>query len=176
MTRPIAFNDGINIFTTDEAAPSRCSVRSTQFIQAGGNHEPLAARTTHRHGLLFLPADLDDRLQISILRADHVEHPLMFRRSLKECGKIFVKRVLHRGRVAAVAVIDRLMDERGNCLRTIGTYGARYLPKYPTLIQCTPHSVHRNARTQSGALFHFNIVTFVAKLSEAYGWKSKDYR
>ena len=91
----------------------------------------------------------------------------MLRMSFEERGKIFVIRVLYRGCVATAPVINRFMDERRNCLRTIGTYGARYPPKYWTLIQCLPYSVDGDARTQHGSLLHLNMVTFIAKLSES---------
>ena len=69
--------------------------------------------------LFPLLADLHDRLQTPILRTDHLEHSLVLRSSFEECGKIFAIRVLHDGRVAALTVIDRFMDERGNSLRAI---------------------------------------------------------
>jgi hypothetical protein len=53
VPRPIAFNDGINIFTAEKAAPPIYHAGTPQFPQLGGNHEPFAARTTHRHGIYF---------------------------------------------------------------------------------------------------------------------------
>ena len=54
MTHPVDLNDGINIFTAEKAAPSVYRAGTPQFLQLGGNHEPLAARTTHRHRSIFL--------------------------------------------------------------------------------------------------------------------------
>src|SRR5678816_1872855 len=90
--------------------------------------------------VLVLPADLHDCLHGPILRTDHLEHALVLLTSFEECGKIYVVGVLHGGCVAAATVIDRFMDERGNSLRAIATYGACYSPKYRTLIQCTSYS------------------------------------
>ena len=47
--RPITFNDGINNFTAEKAAPPVYQVGAPQFSQQGSYHEPLAARATHRH-------------------------------------------------------------------------------------------------------------------------------
>jgi hypothetical protein len=99
----------------------------------------------------------------------------VLRISFEEGGKIFVIRILHRSCVATATVIDRFMDERGNCLRAIGTYGARDPPKYGTLIQCLPYCIDRDARTQPGSLLHLNMITFIAKLSEACRWHSDDH-
>ena len=109
--------------------------------------------------LFSLWAGLHDRLYRPISGTDHSEPPLVFRISVKEDGKILLIRVLYYGCVATATVIDRFMDERGNCLGTIGTYGARDPPKYRTPIQCLPCSVARGAGTQRGSLFHFNIIT-----------------
>jgi hypothetical protein len=68
------------------------------------------------------------------------------------------------------------MNERGNGLRAIGTYGARDPPKYRTLIQCPPHSIDRDARTQRGSLLYLNTVAFIAELCEAGGWESNHHR
>src|SRR6185503_17182019 len=48
VPRSIVFNDGINIFTAKKAAPPVYDVGAPQLPQLGGNHEPLASRTT-RH-------------------------------------------------------------------------------------------------------------------------------
>ena len=53
MTRPVDVNDGINIFTAEKAAPPVYRAGAPQFLQLGGNHEPLAARTTRRHRIYF---------------------------------------------------------------------------------------------------------------------------
>jgi hypothetical protein len=53
MPRPIIFNDRINIFTADKAAPPVYHGGTPQLLQLGGNHEPFTARTTHRHGIYF---------------------------------------------------------------------------------------------------------------------------
>ena len=50
---PVTFNDGINILTAEKAAPPVNHVGAPQLPQLGGNHEPLAARTTHRHRIYF---------------------------------------------------------------------------------------------------------------------------
>jgi hypothetical protein len=175
---PINFNDGINILTAQKAAPSVYQAGTPQFLQLGGNHATLAARTTHRHPDLFpLLADLHDRLHALISRTDHLKHPLVLRSSFEECGKVFVWiRVLHGGRVAALTVIDRFMDERGHSLRAIDTHGARHSPKYSTQIGGTRNPLDRDARTQPGSLFYLNTVTFIAKLSEAGCWESNHYR
>lgn len=55
----------------------------------------------------------------------------MLRRSLEGCGKIFIIRAFHGGCVAATLVIDPFRNERGNGLRAIGTYEARYTPIAP---------------------------------------------
>src|SRR6478609_146241 len=122
-----------------------------------------------------LPADLHDRLQASILRTDHLEHPLVFRSSFEERGKILVIGILHDGCIAAAPVIDRFMDERGNSLCAIDTHGACYSPKYWTLIQCPSYSVDRPAGAQPRSLFHFNMVPSIAKLSEAYCGHANDH-
>jgi hypothetical protein len=49
----INFNDGINILTAHKAAPPVYHRGAPQFLQLSGNHEPFAARTTHRHGSYF---------------------------------------------------------------------------------------------------------------------------
>ena len=53
MPPPIALNDGINIFTTDKAAPPVNLLGAPQLSQLVGNHEPVAARTTHQHWIYF---------------------------------------------------------------------------------------------------------------------------
>jgi hypothetical protein len=53
VPHPINFNDGIDVFTAKKAAPSVYHGRTPQFLQLGGNHEPFAARTTHRHRIYF---------------------------------------------------------------------------------------------------------------------------
>jgi hypothetical protein len=109
------------------------------------------------------------------LRTDHLQHPLVLRGPFKECGKIFIVRVLPNGRVAAFAIIDRFMDERGHSLRTIDSHEARHSPKYPSLIQRPLHSLDRDARTQRRSLPDLNTVTFIAELGEAGGWESQHY-
>src|SRR5690349_22973723 len=125
--------------------------------------------------LFFLRADLHDCLYAPISWTEHLEHALVLRISSEEDGKILFIRVLYYGCIATATVIDGFMDERGNCLRAIGAYGARDPPKYWTPIQCLPDPVAHDAGTQPGSLFHFNMVTFVAKLSEACCWHSNDY-
>ena len=126
--------------------------------------------------LFFFLADRHDRLQAPILRTDHLKHPLVLGSSFEEGGKIFVIRVLHRGRVAAFTVIDRFMDERGNSLRAIDPHGARHFPEYRTLIEGTPDPFDTDARTQPGSLFYLNMVGFIAKLCEAGCWESNHHR
>jgi hypothetical protein len=113
-------------------------------------------------------ADFHDRFQAPITWTDHLEHPIVLGRSLEECGEFFVwERVLHGGRVAALTVIDTLIDECGYGLRAIDSHGAPHSPKYPTLIDGTLNPINRKARAQPGALFHLNMVAFIAKLGEA---------
>ena len=50
---PIAFNDGINIFSADQAAQRVYHDAGPQLSQLSGDHEPVAARTTHGHGSYF---------------------------------------------------------------------------------------------------------------------------
>jgi hypothetical protein len=44
------------------------------------------------------------------------------------------------------------------------------------LVDGTLNPIDRDARAQPDSLFHLNMVTFIAKLSEAGGWKSNDHR
>jgi hypothetical protein len=53
MPRPIDFNGGINIFTAEKTAPPVYLAEAPQSFICVGNHEPLAARTTHRHRIYF---------------------------------------------------------------------------------------------------------------------------
>ena len=138
------------------------------------NVEVMSYRLCH---LSLLLADFHDRIQAPISWTDHLKHPLVLRSSFEKCGKIFVWiRVLHGGRVAALTVIDPFIDQRGNGLRAVGSHGARHSPKYPVLVDGTLNPIDRDARTQPDSLFHLNMVTFIAKLSEAGGWKSNDHR
>jgi hypothetical protein len=126
--------------------------------------------------LLFFLADLYDGLDAPILRADHLKHPLVLRSPFKECGEIFVVRVLSDGRVAAFPIIDPFMDERGHSLRAIDSHEARHPPKYPPLIERTLNPLDCDARTQRRSLFDLHTVTFIAELREAGGWESNhDY-
>jgi hypothetical protein len=44
------------------------------------------------------------------------------------------------------------------------------------LVDGTLNPIDCDARTQPDSLFHLNMVTFIAKLSEAGGWESNDHR
>src|SRR4249920_3243087 len=135
------------------ATSVRCSLKPHMCLNS------VSMKSGVAHSDLFvLPADLHDCLHCSVLGTNHLEHPLVLRRSLEECGIVFVIRVLHGFRVATLTVIKRFMDESGNGLCAIGTHGARYPPEYRPLIQGTPHSFDRNARTQPGSLCHFNVI------------------
>lgn|SRR6185312_10898197 len=123
-------------------------------------------------GSLSLLADFHDGLHGPILGTDHLKHPRVVRSPFKECGKIFVVRVLSDGRVAAFTVIDRFMDARGYSLGAVDSHGARHSPKYLPLISSTLGSLDCVARTQRRSLFDLNTVTFIAELGEAGRWKS----
>jgi hypothetical protein len=123
-------------------------------------------------GLVFLLADLHDGLDAPVLRTDHLKHPLVFGSPFKECGKIFVVRVLPDGRIAAFPIIDLFMDERGHRLRAIDSHEARHSPKYLPLIGRTLNPLGCDARTQRRSLFDLDTVTFIAELGEAGGWES----
>ena len=53
VPRTIAFNDRINILTAQKTAPPVFLAGAPQLPQLGGNHQPLAARTMHRHWIYF---------------------------------------------------------------------------------------------------------------------------
>src|SRR6476469_1785347 len=82
-------------------------VRIAYLVKSDHRRGQSSAENASALDLLPLLASLHDRLQAFISRTNHLKHPLVFRRSVEECGKMFVWiRVLHCARVAALTVVD----------------------------------------------------------------------